>query len=318
MVSANPTGPITVAAARNGALRRLGRAAARVRRRTRSSASTTTTTRARQMERFRASVEARRRGEEPPEDGYQGEYVEELARARRRPGPARCSSRSRRRSSASAIHFDSWARQSVLEERLPELLPRLDTYERDGALWARSSAYGDDQDRVAHPLAEQGGGPTYRAADVAYLVDKLERGFDRRDLRARRRPPRHAQLVRGGRADARLRPRARSRCCSTSSSTSRAGGELARSVEAARRRRLPRRLHGRDRRRRRALVPRQPRARPADRDRRRPRARSARRRTRSTTSSTRTRGSPGSSATPATPRSRPSRPGRWRRRSGSS
>ena len=67
----------------------------------------------------------------------------------------------------------------MLEERLPELLPRLDTYERDGALWARSSAYGDDQDRVLIRSPEQGGGPTYRAADVAYLVDKLERGFDR-------------------------------------------------------------------------------------------------------------------------------------------
>jgi len=40
------------------------------------------------------------------------------------------------------VHVDSWARQSEVEERLPELLPRLDTYERDGALWARSSTYG--------------------------------------------------------------------------------------------------------------------------------------------------------------------------------
>ena len=60
---------------------------------------------------------------------------------------------------------------------LPELLPRLDTYEQDGALWARSSAYGDDEDRVL--MRSDGGAPTYRAADVAYLVDKLERGFDR-------------------------------------------------------------------------------------------------------------------------------------------
>src|SRR5258708_24439172 len=75
------------------------------------------------------------------------------------------------------IHFDSWARQSVLEERLPELLPRLDTYEKDGALWARSSAYGDEEDRVL--LRSEGGAATYRAADVAYLVDKLERGIDR-------------------------------------------------------------------------------------------------------------------------------------------
>jgi arginyl-tRNA synthetase len=75
------------------------------------------------------------------------------------------------------IHFDSFRLQSQLEERLPELLPRLDTYEKDGALWARSSAYGDEEDRVL--LRSEDRSPTYRAADVAYLVDKLDRGFDR-------------------------------------------------------------------------------------------------------------------------------------------
>jgi arginyl-tRNA synthetase len=75
------------------------------------------------------------------------------------------------------IHVDSWAKQGELEERLPELLPRLDTYEKEGALWARSSAYGDEQDRVL--LRSGDGTPTYRAADVAYLEDKLSRGFDR-------------------------------------------------------------------------------------------------------------------------------------------
>src|SRR5439155_26836166 len=75
------------------------------------------------------------------------------------------------------IHFDSWVRQSELEQRLPEFLPRLDTYEKDGALWARSSAYGDEEDRVL--IRSDGGAPTYRAADVVYLADKLDRGFDR-------------------------------------------------------------------------------------------------------------------------------------------
>jgi arginyl-tRNA synthetase len=77
------------------------------------------------------------------------------------------------------VHFDSWALQSAFEERLPELLPRVDSYEREGALWARSEAYGDEQDRVLIRSAEKGGTPTYRAADIVYLVDKLERGFDR-------------------------------------------------------------------------------------------------------------------------------------------
>ena len=173
MVSANPTGPITVASARNGAYgdsvaRLLEFAGHDVEREYYYNDSGA------QMERFRASVEAARRGEEPPEDGYRGEYVAELARDGD-PVPPMLE-----RIEASLerfrIHFDSWALQSELEQRLPELLPRLDTYEKDGALWARSSAYGDDDDRVL--IRSDGGAPTYRAADVVYLVDKLERGFD--------------------------------------------------------------------------------------------------------------------------------------------
>ena len=75
------------------------------------------------------------------------------------------------------IHFDSWAKQSELERRLPDFLPRLDTYEKDGAVWARASAYGDDDDRVL--IRSETGTPTYRAADVVYLADKLDRGLDR-------------------------------------------------------------------------------------------------------------------------------------------
>jgi arginyl-tRNA synthetase len=177
MVSANPTGPITVAAGRNGAY---GDSVARLlefsgheveREYYYNDAGA-------QMERFRASVEARRRGEEPPEDGYQGEYVAELAGLAGDPIP-RMLERIEASLERFRIHFDSWARQSELERRLPELLPRLDTYERDGALWARSSAYGDEDDRVLIRSPEQGGLPTYRAADVVYLHEKLERSFDR-------------------------------------------------------------------------------------------------------------------------------------------
>jgi len=177
MVSANPTGPITVASARNGAIgdsvaRLLAFAGNEVEREYYYNDSGA------QMDRFRASVDAIRRGEEPPEDGYRGEYVVELAGEDGDPVPRMLeqieSSLERFR-----IHFDSWALQSRLEGRLGEFLPRLDTYEKDGALWARSSAYGDDEDRVLIRSQEQGGTPTYRAADVVYLVDKLERGFDR-------------------------------------------------------------------------------------------------------------------------------------------
>jgi arginyl-tRNA synthetase len=177
MVSANPTGPITVASARNAAY---GDSLARVleyaghpieREYYYNDAGA-------QMERFRASVEAIRSGEEPPEDGYRGAYVAELAAIEGDPVPAMLE-QIEQSLERFRIHFDSWALQSDLAKRLPDLLPQLDTYEKDGAIWARSSAYGDEDDRVLIRSPEQGGEPTYRAADVVYLVDKLERGFDR-------------------------------------------------------------------------------------------------------------------------------------------
>ena len=175
MVSANPTGPVTVASARNGAYgdsvaRLLEFAGHEVEREYYYNDAGA------QMERFRASVEARRRGEEPPEDGYHGEYVAELAKLPDDPVPQMLR-RIEETMERFRIHFDSWAKQSELEQRLSEYLPRLDTYEKDGAVWARSSQHGDDDDRVL--IRSDGGGPTYRAADVAYLEDKLRRGFDR-------------------------------------------------------------------------------------------------------------------------------------------
>jgi arginyl-tRNA synthetase len=177
MVSANPTGPITVASARNGALgdsvaRLLEHAGHEVEREYYYNDAGA------QVELFRASVEALRRGEEPPENGYRGEYVAELAREEGDPVP-KMLAQIETTLERFRIHFDSWALQSELEQRLDEFLPRLDTYKKDGALWARSSQYGDDDDRVLIRSAEQGGTPTYRAADVVYLADKLERGFDR-------------------------------------------------------------------------------------------------------------------------------------------
>ena len=175
LVSANPTGPITVAAARNGAYgdsvaRLLAFAGHEVEREYYYNDAGA------QMDRFRASVEAVRRGEEPPEDGYRGDYVAELARADGDPVPAMLE-RIEATLERFRIHFDGWAKQSELEQRLPEFLPRLDTYERDGAVWARSSAYGDDDDRVL--IRSETGAPTYRAADVVYLADKLGREFER-------------------------------------------------------------------------------------------------------------------------------------------
>jgi arginyl-tRNA synthetase len=174
LVSANPTGPVTVAAARNGAYgdsvaRLLAFGGDAVEREYYYNDSGA------QMDRFRASVAAVARGEEPPEDGYRGAYIAELS-AEVDPVPAMLE-QIEATLERFRIHIDTWAKQSDLEQRLPEYLPRLDTYEKDGALWARSSAYGDDDDRVL--LRSEDRSPTYRAADVVYLADKLDRGFDR-------------------------------------------------------------------------------------------------------------------------------------------
>ncbi|HZR94259.1 MAG TPA: arginine--tRNA ligase, partial [Gaiellaceae bacterium] len=117
-----------------------------------------------------------RRGEEPPADGYHGDYVAELAKLDGDPVDAM-----RKQIDESLerfrIHFDTWANQSEIERNVEQLLPKLDTYEADGTLWARTSAHGDDKDR---PLVRSADGSyLYFAADVAYLKDKFDRGFDR-------------------------------------------------------------------------------------------------------------------------------------------
>jgi arginyl-tRNA synthetase len=175
LVSANPAGPLTVGSARNGAY---GDSVARL-----LSFSGHEVEREyyfndadRQTELFRASVEARRRGEEPPEGGYQGEYINELAKLEGDPVPYMLEE-IRREVAEFRIPIDTWRRQAEIIEEIPEVLPMLETYEAEGTLWARTSAYGDDKDR---PLIRSADGSyLYFAADVAYVRDKLERGFDR-------------------------------------------------------------------------------------------------------------------------------------------
>src|SRR5262249_5807879 len=113
MVSANPTGPVTVASARNGALgdsiaRLLEFAGHDVEREYYYNDAGA------QMDRFRASVDAVRRGEPVPEDGYKGDYIRDLAAAPGDPVPEMVE-RIEATLERFRIHFDSWAKQSELE-----------------------------------------------------------------------------------------------------------------------------------------------------------------------------------------------------------
>jgi arginyl-tRNA synthetase len=175
LVSANPTGPLTVGSARNAAY---GDAVARL-----LAFSGDEVEReyyfndvGRQVELFRVSVEARRRGEEPPDEGYTGEYVTELAKE---PGDPvdRMLAVIRQELADFRVSVGSWVLQREVELEIPDVLPRLDTYEAEGTTWARTSEHGDDKDR---PLRRSSDGSfLYYAGDVAYVENKFKRGFDR-------------------------------------------------------------------------------------------------------------------------------------------
>ncbi|HEU6444695.1 MAG TPA: arginine--tRNA ligase [Gaiellaceae bacterium] len=175
MVSANPTGPVTVGSARNGAY---GDAVARL-----LEFAGNTVEReyyfndvGRQIELFRESVEARRRGEEPPAEGYTGAYVAEIAAVEGDPVEGMLEE-IKRELEAFRIHFDSWVLQREIETEIPDVLPHLETYEAEGTVWAPTSEHGDDKDR---PLVRSADGSyLYFAGDVAYVRNKFERGFDR-------------------------------------------------------------------------------------------------------------------------------------------
>jgi arginyl-tRNA synthetase len=148
-----------------------------------------------QVQRFAASIVAEMTGGEPPEDGYEGAYVGELAERIAAEGldPADPEAVGRRgvelilegvRSTLDrfGVRFDSWFSERDLYdagkvEAALELLDRRGhAYRSEDALWLRSTDFGDDKDRV---LVRAGGEPTYLAADVAYHRDKLGRGFER-------------------------------------------------------------------------------------------------------------------------------------------
>ena len=148
-----------------------------------------------QIATFAASIAARMAGEEPPEDGYGGAYVGELAERIAAEGvdPADREAlglrgvelmldevratleRFRMRIDTFTSERSIYARGEV-ESALAELERAGHTYRSEGALWLRTTSFGDDKDRV---LIKSDGEPTYLTADVAYHWDKLQRGFER-------------------------------------------------------------------------------------------------------------------------------------------
>ncbi|MFM7270873.1 MAG: arginine--tRNA ligase [Actinomycetes bacterium] len=147
-----------------------------------------------QLGTFAASLMARYRGEEPPEDGYHGQYLVEMAaRMRTELGDAVDEDTAREWGygvvlqslkddlARIGVHFDTWFSERVLHERgeVPEVLEQLrasgHTYEREGATWLASEALGDQRDRV---LVKGDGSTTYLANDLAYHRDKLRRGWE--------------------------------------------------------------------------------------------------------------------------------------------
>ena len=194
-VSANPTGPMHVGHARNAAY---GDALARMLefRGEQVAREFYVNDAGSQVRMFGASVQALARGEQPPEDGYQGEYVAELAKQLNGAASADPVELGRAavaamvgeiRASLSAFgvgEFDHWTYESTLHAGDPtpvahtlSLLEQLGhTYTSDGALWLRTSEFGDDKDRV---LIRSNGEHTYFASDIAYHQDKRERGFER-------------------------------------------------------------------------------------------------------------------------------------------
>jgi arginyl-tRNA synthetase len=147
-----------------------------------------------QLDLFAASLHARYLGEQPPEDGYQGAYLIDMAaRLRAELGDDVTFEQAgewgyhdvvrqlREQLGRIGVHFDTWFSERVLHERgevadvLGKLTERGLTYEHEGALWLRTTDFGDARDRV---LVRSNGSTTYLANDLAYHRDKLARGAD--------------------------------------------------------------------------------------------------------------------------------------------
>jgi arginyl-tRNA synthetase len=198
-VSANPTGPLSLASTRWAAA---GDAIARI-----LEANGATVAREYyfndhgvQIDRFAKSLLARAHAEPTPEDGYPGEYIDEVAAAVvaavpgvldlprdeaqevfRREGVERMFAEIKASLREFRVDFDVYFLESSLhesgavEKSVEQLKQNGRLYFADGAWWLRSTDYGDDKDRV---VIKSDGKPAYIAADIAYFADKRARGFD--------------------------------------------------------------------------------------------------------------------------------------------
>ncbi len=197
-VSANPTGPIHIGGVRWAAV---GDALARL-----LEASGAKVTReyyfndhGAQIDRFARSLLAAATGAPAPEDGYGGAYIADIARSVltkvpdaleqddpqevfRREGVEQMFAEIRASLHEFGVDFDVFFHENSLHESgaVARAVERLRTagnlYEADGATWLRSTDFGDDKDRV---VIKSDGEPGYIAGDLAYYLDKRERGFDR-------------------------------------------------------------------------------------------------------------------------------------------
>ena len=173
-VSANPTGPLTVASARNAAYgdsvaRLLDFAGHTVEREFYVNDGGA------QIDLFHQSVDARRSGDEPPPDGYQGDYVGELAELDGDPVKV-MEERIRETLERFRVQMDLWVHQSEMEPLVDEALAEIELYEREGARWLATTAWGDDKDRV---VLRSDGRPTYFAVDIPHMRLKWSRGHER-------------------------------------------------------------------------------------------------------------------------------------------
>ncbi|MDR2431246.1 MAG: arginine--tRNA ligase [Candidatus Margulisbacteria bacterium] len=133
----------------------------------------------RQIANFLNSVNAVKNRQPLPEDGYHGSYINELARLDADPVQVTLDQQKETLKNIRS-EFDSWFSEKTLhqsgalEQVLNELKKQNAVYTKDGALLFKSTAYGDDKDRV---LIKSGGEKTYFTADIAYHRNKLDRGF---------------------------------------------------------------------------------------------------------------------------------------------